>query len=164
MQQTQRTGNQERSERREAAQATSKRARKQAERRARLTHRRRAKAQPLPRPTERHPTACAHLAMRAGWAKRGSAQGESAHAVGGSRVVGRSLFDSHTLARGVTQARTAPAPMRGAQRERVVAHRGRTNRHGRQTKHISRRGRNGTITYVMYTVRVNRGAQAPYLT
>ena len=55
MQQTQRTGNQERSERREAAQATSKRARRQAARRARLHTAWRAKAQPLPRPTERHP-------------------------------------------------------------------------------------------------------------
>ena len=116
MQQTQQEGNKERSERREAAQATSKRARKQAARRARLTHRRRAKAQPLPRPTERHPHRVRTFspARRAGKAR--GAQGESAHAVGGGRVVGRPWFSINTLARGVTQARTAPAT--------VVAHKG----------------------------------------
>lgn len=110
MQQTQQTGNQERSERREAAQATSKRARRQAARRARLTHRRRAKAQPLPRPTERHP----HRARTFSHARRAGKSEGARRARVRARwwvvaewVVHR--FSSYTLARGVTQARTAPA-------------------------------------------------------
>lgn len=121
MQQTQQTGNQERSERREAAQATSKRARRQAARRARLTHRRRAKAQPLPRPTERHPHRVRTFSHARRVGKARGAQGESAHAVGGSRGVGRPHISSNTLARGVMQARTAPAT--------IVAHKGRAQQH-----------------------------------
>lgn len=110
MQQTQQTENQERSERREFAQATSKRARRQAARRARLTHRRRAKAQPLPRPTERHP----HRARTFSHARRADKSEVARKARARARwwvvaewVVNR--FSSYTLARGVTQARTAPA-------------------------------------------------------
>lgn len=109
MQQTQQEWNKERSERREAAQATSKRARRQAARRARLTHRRRAKAQPLPRPTERHP----HRARTFSHARRADKSEGARRARVRARwwvvaewVVHR--FSSYTLARGVTQARTAP--------------------------------------------------------
>ena len=110
MQQTQQTGNKERSESREAAQATSKRARRQAARRARLTHRRRAKAQPLPRPTERHPHRVRTFspARRVGKAReRARARVRTRWGVVAEWVVHR--FSSYTLARGVTQARTAPA-------------------------------------------------------
>lgn len=110
MQQTQQTGNQERSERREAAQATSKRARRQAARRARLHTAWRAKAQPLPRPTERHP----HRARTFSHARRADKSEGARRARVRARwwvvaewVVNR--FSSYTLARGVTQARTAPA-------------------------------------------------------
>ena len=110
MQHPQQEGNKERSESREAAQATSKRARRQSRRRARLTHRRRAKAQPLPRPTERHP----HRARTFSHARRAGKSEEARRArvrarwwVTAEWVVHR--FSSYTLARGVTQARTAPA-------------------------------------------------------
>lgn len=110
MQQTQQTGNQERSERREAAQATSKRARRQAARRARPHTAWRAKAQPLPRPTERHP----HRARTFSHARRADKSEGARRARVRARwwvvaewVVNR--FSSYTLARGVTQARTAPA-------------------------------------------------------